>query len=194
MTTIDKKYVNIPEKAIEDWLFENPEDVLTLDGWTVERWLSRQFKVPSGIIDLLGVCDDGSLIVVEVKNEAPTSSALTQVKRYAVDIANIAMEIPNRNLLPVKMTVIGTESVSDQLMFEANAMEIAIMSYEVSLQLELSGIWKWNDKRREKISSEYYSISENVLFDEFRTSADPIEQYIESSVDTDKLDEAANVD
>lgn len=194
MTTIDKKYVNIPERAIEDWLFDNPEEVRTIDGCVVERWLSRQFRVPSGIIDLLGVCNDGSLIVVEVKNESPTSSALTQVKRYAVDIANIALNIPNSDLLPVKMTVVGTGNLPDQLMFEANAMEIAIMSYEVSLQLELSGIWKWNDKRQEKISEEYFSISELDLFDEFRSDVDPIERYIESSVDTDKLDEASHVD
>lgn len=194
MATIDRKYVNIPERAIEDWLFDNPTSVRTFDGCFVERWIARQFKVPSGIIDLLGFCDDGSAIVVEVKNESPTSSALTQVKRYASDIANVIMKIPNHNLLPVKMTVVGADGMSDQLLFEADAMEVAIMSYEVSLELELSGIWTWNDSKQKKIENEYCAISELSLFDEFRHEDDPIERYIESSINTDKLDEADHVD
>ncbi len=87
---IDIKRVNISEKDIEDWLWENPAEVAeVVKGVSRVRWVARQYRVPSGILDLLGIATfpfgddwfDETPLLVEVKHQPITSAAIAQICR-----------------------------------------------------------------------------------------------------------------
>ena len=65
---------DISEKELEYYLLDHPE-LLKID-----RWVAHQFKVPSGVIDLLGITQDPfgeMLVVVELKTTRINQRALT---------------------------------------------------------------------------------------------------------------------
>ena len=65
------------EKLLEDLLVANP-NILMPNLWLV----GRQTPTESGIADLLGVADDGRLVVFELKREKLTRDAVAQVVDY----------------------------------------------------------------------------------------------------------------
>lgn len=111
----------ISEKDIEDYLFENPQR-LKFGGKHVNRWIKRQYAVPSGIIDLLGIVRDGTIAVVEVKNVAVEAKALTQVCRYAFDIQSIMPGVK------IKKIVVG-RSIDTKTFSEAEAVGVQINTF-----------------------------------------------------------------
>jgi hypothetical protein len=151
---IDEKKVNLAEKDIEQWLWENPHSAWCLVG-RVEKWLKRQYRLPSGIADLIGVTDTGSLVVVEVKNVDIDASALTQVCRYAFDLKYIHTLVI-RDIIPDDMpepdvykVVIG-RSVDTQTMREAEALDIQVICFQVNLSLDtISAAWR-NEFREDR--------------------------------------------
>ena len=66
------------ERLLEDTLVRNPE--LLLPGLSV---VGRQVQTPGGPLDLLGVDDDGRLVVFELKRGTVTRDAVAQVLDYA---------------------------------------------------------------------------------------------------------------
>ena len=66
------------ERLLEDTLVRNPE--LLLPGLSV---VGRQVQTPGGPLDLLGVDDDGRLVVFELKRGTVTREAVAQVLDYA---------------------------------------------------------------------------------------------------------------
>lgn len=127
---IDRSKANLLEKDIEDYLWHNPSEVYC-DHFRVARWIKRQYQVHSGILDLLGVTDNYHLVIVEVKNVPIDASALTQVSRYAFDVANVADKAGDIYMghdhggLHVYKMVIG-RSISNKTMLEADKMIDAI--------------------------------------------------------------------
>lgn len=147
---IDASRVAIKEKDIEDFLWEHPSSV-NKSNIVVDRWVGRQFDVPGGIIDLLGVTDDNSFVVVEVKNVPIDASALTQVSRYAYDITQIAdaiysekdgeMTAPPR----VHKIVVG-RSIDSKTMYEAKALGIHVIEFDVRVYLCINTSYvNWTD-------------------------------------------------
>lgn len=164
---IDERKVNLAEKDIEQWLWENPGKVKNRFG-SVQRWLKRQYKVPSGVIDLIGLSSSHQVLVVEIKNTEIEAGALTQVCRYAADIeyvyqrvwGTIEQEIEDDiTFWQVGKVVVG-RSISSQAMMEAEALGVHIITFGVTLSLSL-GEPSWTDEflderqeRRELLSQE----------------------------------------
>ena len=122
--------MNQRERDIESLLYSRPDLLppLWFSGGGVSRWLARQYSVPSGRIDLLGIAefsDHKSLVVVELKSGMIDSRAVAQVCRYANDLQHILDAICSRvdGLLTeadstVHKVLIG-ESVDRKTYFEA---------------------------------------------------------------------------
>jgi len=138
---IDISRVNLLEKDIEDWLFENPDKVPCSWGdRTVERWIGRQYQLPSGIADLIGIRDDGMVVIVEVKNVSINKAAVLQVCRYADDIKHVLgnrMSYPHRRDFEeptVEMILFGP-SIDEQTLIEAQAVGVKAICFSATIQV-----------------------------------------------------------
>ncbi len=164
---INTNRVNIVEKDIEDWLWENPDEIAAIIYATVDfQWVARQYRLPSGILDLLGIATvnygprvQRIPVLVEVKNQTITSSALAQVCRYAHDLQaiiyqdyyDIEAEMPDDPPYITKV-VIGPEPVDSQTLHEANALQVYIHTFSINLNLELNGRTRWTRDAHKSIS------------------------------------------
>jgi len=166
-TTIDPGRVNLYEKDIEDWLWENPQVVrANYISSIVHHWLGRQIEVPSGIIDLLGVTEEGIVSVVEVKNTEINAKTLTQVCRYAADIESIQHNYWElAPLPPIFKTVICKGEISDRkMLFEANALNVIVQTFKVRLSLDIDGLWGWTKEYSKDLRNHYTELSESEFF------------------------------
>lgn len=162
---IDIKRVSIVEKDIEDWLWENPQEVAeVVTGASQVRWIARQYKVPSGILDLLGIATfpfgddwfDEIPLLVEVKHQPITSAAIAQICRYEGDMKYIIWEAcqiavnrePKREPMSIKL-IIGPGPVADQVLHEADAMNVSIHTFSVHLSVNLHYRTRWTVEARE---------------------------------------------
>lgn len=165
---IDPSKVSLCERDIEDYLYRNP-DVVGVNGWWIERWVKRQYAVPSGIIDLIGLTYGGDYVVVEVKNVAIDSSALAQVSRYAFDVMNIMQRAVSRDVdnvpsefWPIHMLVIG-KNIDTKTLLEAESMNIDIITFDVRLSLGIMPI-SWNDEFISERNSKWENLSSDGDF------------------------------
>ena len=116
------------EWEIENYFLEHPTDL------GIEKWVARQFHVPSGVIDLLGVNSDPfgeMLYVVELKAITIKSAALTQVYKYATDIYDAISYHKNIDFSDVQKIVVGYGNPSYSLLIEARAMGIRVYTYDI---------------------------------------------------------------
>ncbi len=147
--------VNISERDMEDYLYNNPR-IVNLPGLgSVKEWIGRQITVASGVIDLVGIFEDGRVIVVELKNRDIVSQDLCQVTRYASDIDQI---LSNCDSLYRAITVIifKGEEIPNSVLMESTALCISLMSFKVMLTGFVSGPWHFTKE----------------AFDEFRNKND----------------------
>lgn len=176
------------EKYIEDWLWENPGKV-KLWGHKIEKWVARQFKVPSGIIDLLGYMGCAGknpiFVIVEVKNVSVDSSALAQVSRYEGDIRQSIGSLPSNieewcepNIMKI---IIAPGDVDNSVLFEANAMNVTILAIDISLDVSVKGPKVWKDEFRKELEKKYEEIRNNT-FREYYTK-DIFEEFISTIPD-----------
>jgi len=143
---IDPSKVDLKERDIEDYLWNNPS-VVKFGEIIVDRWLARQYEVPSGIIDLLGTTVDHEFVVVEVKNVAVDASALTQVSRYARDINMVSYDVYQRNtsarrLSPFVYKIVIGRSIDTKTMLEAESLKVFVMAFQVEFLLSASPV-RW---------------------------------------------------
>lgn len=164
------------ERDLEAVLFDYPRLIPPLFGTgsyacpAVSSWVARQYTVPSGRIDLLGVREYPpyrTLVVVELKRGEIDARSLTQVCRYAADIENILAHITHTNgVMPVgdsrvNKIVIGSR-IAHQQYIAAEGMGVSVYSYCVERdRLEISPIifedsWRW---------VAYERIAEDSIFD-----------------------------
>ena len=162
------------EKDIEDFIYKRPGTIET--SWaTARQWISRQYRVPSGIIDLLGVATlnyvEGNRIVpivVEIKNTPIKSKDLAQVCRYANDINKI-MSIRDYSFetdTTVKV-VLGVGDVSQRVQYEAYAMNVYLKTIRYAPEPDISGTWGWTKEYLKKIEDEIKQAAYSSLFDIF---------------------------
>jgi len=190
MTTINPNQVNLAERDIEDYLWENPGAInCSEQDWTVDYWLGRQIDIPSGKLDLLGVTTDHFLVVVEVKNVEIDSAAIAQVCRYAKDVDQIAYEGLPYYPFPVLKVVVGKGSIPNKIMFEAEATEVKLMTFAVELSLHVSGPWAWNEKTKAEHVKKYSELAQGAVFSGYLEEI--FENYIRAD---DKEAEAAETE
>lgn len=142
---IDPSKVNLAERDIEDYLYENPW-LVDIENYTVYMWIKRQYAVPSGIVDLIGLTADREIVVVEIKNTAIDAGALAQVSRYAWDIERIRDIIYFESMgetdlyicPPVRKVVVG-KSIDAKTMLEAEAIGVCVVLFSVNLSLDTHG-------------------------------------------------------
>lgn len=142
---VDPNKVNLAEKDIEDWLWENPTTLF--EG---VKWLGRQIVVPSGIIDLLGYFNDSDCdclrpIVIELKNTEFTQASILQVCRYAADINSAIDSLPGWDNEVAKV-VIAKGAPSAQLLYEADAVDVSLCTFNVEYSISVSNMWGWKDE------------------------------------------------
>lgn len=174
---VDQNKVNLLEEDIEEYLYRNPAAVpgSWMSGQRVDRWLARQLRVPSGIIDLLGMCSGyrETLVVVEVKNVDVTPSALTQVCRYAADISGIGYHALNGRVdgdsWDVHKVVVGP-SIDDQVFIEASAVGVQFVKFDVRLSLDTNAIG-WSNDYLDETGEQYRQLSGSQVFSPFIEAA-----------------------
>lgn len=132
--------VPINERDIEDALYAAPDNIRTSTIAGIEKWIARQYKLPSGIADLIGYGAFGEIIVIEVKNVPINKAALTQVARYAFDLEGIMSflrhKFPGAKTPLVQKLLIGP-SIDNQTLQEALAMNIEVCLFEPIMQLSV---------------------------------------------------------
>lgn len=167
---VDISRVNFLEKDIEEWLYENPDKLTDGDSclyWDTEnpmaKWIGRQYQLPSGIADLIGVRENGLLVVVEVKNVPINKAAVLQVCRYADDLKYIVsyrMDYPHKasdGEPQIQMILVGP-SIDDQTFIEAQSIGIRILQFSVELNLNMAGL-NLTREYREKVDEQHISIA-----------------------------------
>lgn len=159
---IDPSKINLAEKDIEEYLWQHPR-IVSSAHWRVERWLKRQFRVPSGIIDLLGVSSDGNFVVVEIKNTPIDGRAVAQVCRYAHDIYCVidtvaAVEPDLLDLVCIKV-VIGP-SLEDVTLAECEACDVEPFCFTVRFHIDI-GTVIWSPEHLHWRDAEYMALSED---------------------------------
>lgn len=87
------------EKHLEDWIVANPDRfALTYGGYEffrIHEILARQYRVPSGIMDILAVDTHGCLMGIELKMGGIDNHAYTQAMKYRADLADLWSEVQN---------------------------------------------------------------------------------------------------
>ena len=165
---------HVMEKDVEEALYEGYHD-LRGGRWLVAEWIGRQVRVPSGVLDLLGLSlpyriISGStifhdIVVAEVKNVPIDASALTQVSRYAYDVREIIepLMVESDHGYRLFRAVIGP-SISDTTFREAEALGVDIFTFELNLVLSIGGRIAWKDDFVEARQEEYSNARQEDTF------------------------------
>ena len=174
---IDISRVNLLEKDIEDWLYENPGAIPARFGENrIVQWIGRQYSLPSGIADLVGIREDRRIAVVEIKNVAINKAAVLQVCRYHNDIQHIVsnrMEYPhsyNWNEPLVDMILVGP-SIDDQTFCEAQAIGVEVITFSASVEIDVSRL-RWSHEYRDRIAEQQSTIAARPEWDIFGLTID----------------------
>lgn len=161
---IDINRLNLLEKDIEEWLFDNPGVLPAVYKKNpIVGWIGRQYQLPSGIADLIGVREDKTLVVVEVKNVAINKAAILQVCRYTHDLKHILsnrMDYPHVrdwNEPVIEMIVVGP-SIESQTFTEAQAVNVRVFQFSPVLTLNIASL-SWDDDYRDSIRAQHDRIS-----------------------------------
>lgn len=168
---INSSKVNLSEKDIEDWLLENPHEIkICYSEYNIEAWIGRQVKVPSGVIDLIGYINGPKNlwpVIVEIKNSEFTQASILQVCRYAADIQsalnNVSYEENNEWSDEVIKIVIAKGTPTSQIQFEADAVNVRLMSFYAQYSLKLEGEWSWNKEFRNQRSIEIDELAQKYF-------------------------------
>lgn len=151
--------VNLSENDIENHLFANPELVNT-EFVRVTRWLKRQYHVPSGVIDLLGVTDGDGIAVVEIKSVEITGDAVLQVKRYAFDIDEVLRAEGVRTLCC--MPILIGPSIRDQVLLDCEACGVVVLLYQPRVSLAIRRK-DWSDDFLSSRAAQYARVANDPI-------------------------------
>lgn len=142
---VDPKHINISEKDLEDYLFENPCLVkMPYTESPVREWIGRQFHVPNGIIDLLGITEGNEVVVIELKNTSFTSGHITQVCKYASNIESVLM-VAGAYSEPYKL-LIGPYEPTNEIIAEADSVDVYIKTLSIQFDMSIGGHWHFSEE------------------------------------------------
>lgn len=161
------------EKDIEDYLYRHPS-LISNWGFNVQKWIAKQYRVPSGIIDLLGLAKANyteerfNPLVLEVKNDSIKSKDLAQVCRYAYDIDRIMMirDFSYEEGFTQKM-VLGVGIPDSRVVQEADSMNVSIVTISCDPDPIVSGVWRWQKEYRDKVNEDIRRAAFSKVFDVF---------------------------
>lgn len=149
------------EKDIEDYLSANPQH-LKITVVPITRWIKRQYAVPSGIIDLLGITGDGIITAVEVKNVTIDAKALAQVCRYAYDLEGILSStiyrLGKQTSPPYVAKIVIGRDIDVKTFREAEALGVRVTLFEDNPQLKIYGPLVWSAEEELRRSAIYRSL------------------------------------
>lgn len=142
---IDISRVNLSEQDIEDWLFANPNAIERRGRglvMPVVQWIGRQYPLPSGIADLVGVRANGTIVLVEIKNVPINKAAILQVLRYAADLDEIIADQPyiregDPRISPHCEKIVVGPSIDAQTFYEAEMLGVSIIEFSASINVTL---------------------------------------------------------
>ena len=145
--------------------------------------------MPSGIADLIGVRDNGMVVVVEVKNVPINKAAVLQVCRYALDlkyIVNERMDYPHMgdgNEPAIEMILIGP-SIDDQTFYEAQAVNVRVFQFDVEFTLDVNSMG-WSREHYSRLSDQRRAIADKPEWAVFGlTMAEDYKQYKREQIET----------
>lgn len=192
---VDISRVNLLEKDIEDWLYENPGALYApRENNAIVEWIGRQYSLPSGIADLIGVREDGMLVVVEVKNVPINKAAVLQVCRYTEDLRHIItqrMDYPFVSLSGephIDMILVGP-SVDSQTMTEADAVNARIFCFLASVEIDI-GCQVWSREYTDNLYAQRVEIAARPEWDRYGlTMTEDLNRYFEEKHKEVPIDE-----
>lgn len=206
---IDDSKIYLTEKDIEDWLYENPRAISTGIKFEslIERWIGRQYHLPTGIADLIGVRENGKLVVVELKNVPINKSAVLQVCRYASDIEEVIRERMGYKFKlyysrpDVERMIIGT-GIDRQTFDEAIACGVKVLIFSVQMTLVIRQLYLGSerfDERQKQISAismrdEWQIFGDHYTQHGYRLNKSPVEVDDDEFCDLDELLSASGHD
>lgn len=162
---IDISRLNLLEKDIEDWLYENPNALpAPFNENLITEWIGRQYALPSGIADLIGIREDKRVVVVEIKNVAINKAAVLQVCRYHSDLQFIVssrMDYPHTLDWgePIIDKILVGPSVDNQTFCEAQAVGVEVVIFSANLTLDLSRL-RWSHEHSNEVTEQRNAIAE----------------------------------
>lgn len=165
---IDINRVNLTERDIEDWIYENRTEIPhNYHGW-ITHWFGRQYQLPSGIADLIGMRTNGVAVVIEVKNVAINKAAITQVCRYAADLRELIanrMDYPIResDTYPYIEKILIGPSIDSQTFGEAKACGVEVITFIPRLSLCVRRL-DWTDEYEKERESKLEVLARNEVW------------------------------
>jgi len=155
----------LSEHDLETWMYDHPEILFHFLGEF--KWIAKQFEIPSGKIDLLGMSEKlNSLILVELKISEFKEAYLTQISRYSKDLDDIQELFPTKYAIPVISILIATGEPSKIVQYSANALKINLMTITIDQnKIDIPDYrWDWTPEVKELINSKLQEISKNPIF------------------------------
>lgn len=167
---IDPNKVNLLEKDIEDYLWHHPESIETFNysinahAPIILSWLARQFELPSGIADLIGLDTHGHIVVVEVKNVPIKKEAITQVCRYAKDVEESISFFGEsdewKNVWVRKVLV--APACDGQTFIEAAACGVTVCQFSLNFSVDVCET-RWNKEYLRERMRKLEELESNLL-------------------------------
>lgn len=163
---LDPSSLRITERQVEDFFYQDPQSVCS-NRFYIEKWIKRQYRVPSGIVDLLGITSSGDLAVVEIKNVEVDSRAVTQVCRYAKDIEGICGAFNEREatdngvwMATDVVKILVGPSVSDSVFRECEACGVIYLEFSINMTVDVNSIL-WSSDFLEDRKRYYGALSQD---------------------------------
>lgn len=162
--SVDPKKINLSEKDLEDYLYQHPEKVtLPYTDWTVQSWFGRQLRVPSGIIDLIGITEQDTIVLVELKNTDFEAAHLTQIQRYSKDIEEAYSVAGGYHDLFITKMLIGIKPPKHNFLVEADSMGIFVKTMKIEFDVNMDGSWHFSDEYYQEYQNKLLELSKNEV-------------------------------
>ncbi len=121
-----------------------------------------------------------------MKNVTIDANALTQISRYASDLHSALDSLTEDYEATILKFVIGVGEISNRIIFEANALDVYLYTFEVSFSPHISGTWGFSRKFYEGVASEYIKIKNDPIFTELFTDREkPFSEFLDTLDDED---------
>jgi RecB family endonuclease NucS len=138
--------VSISEGIVQEWLYERPDLIQGEDLSPVIKWIGRQYKLPTGVADLIGVQENGNISLIEVKRLRITRADIWQVARYASGLERIFNRSYGDRDKKVDLILVGS-GIGWEILNDARAAGVKVFSYSaigemgIYTGLTLEALW-----------------------------------------------------
>lgn len=113
----------LSEREIEGLIFAHCKPWRFSNSELVVDWTHRQLRLPSGVLDLMGITEWKNVVVAELKKGKADGRAIAQVGRYAFDIEKVFPSYEFNDGPKVLKCVIA-EKFDDKTIAECHSMGV----------------------------------------------------------------------